>query len=158
MNGKAYRHDCDIGAEVETNCDSNFRTTGIGSHIDASAQSNARHRRGGKAKRRIGATMAVAFRRFAFPPVTSHTHGREANAETTSSSDRRWLSEVPDFFAGMFASLRRAELDRFFGVTPPVAKSRTKGHSGPEQTGDGDNAETRQAKNIYQAMLDITGH
>ncbi len=91
-------------------------------------------------------------------PVTSHTHDPEANAETTSSSDRRWKSESPDFFAGMLASLRRAELDRFFGVAPPVAKSRTEGHSGPEQTGDGDNAETRQAKNIYQAMLDITGH
>ncbi len=91
-------------------------------------------------------------------PVTFHTHDPEANVETTSFSDRRWKSESPDFFAGMLASLRRAELGRFFGVTPAVVKSRTEGRSGPEQTGDGDNAETRQARNIYQAMLDITGH
>ena len=91
-------------------------------------------------------------------PVTSHTYDPEANTEATSSSDRRWQSESPDFFASMFDSLKRAELGRFFGVAPPVAKSRTEGHSGPEQAGDGDNAETRRAKNIYQAMLDITGH
>ncbi len=91
-------------------------------------------------------------------PVTSHTRDPEANAATTSSGDRRRQSESPDFFASIFDSLRRAELGQFFGVAPPVAKSRTEGHGGSEQTGDGDNAETRRAKNIYQAMLDITGH
>ncbi len=82
----------------------------------------------------------------------------EANAETAGSSDRRRQPAAPNFFAAMYASLIRAELGRFFGVAPPVAWRRTNGHSVPEQSGDGDNAETRQAKNIYQAILDITGH
>ncbi len=87
-------------------------------------------------------------------PVTFHARDPEANAETASSSDRRRRSEPPDFFADMLASLRRAELDRFFGGAPPAVKRR----GGSEWTGDGDNALTRQAKNIYQAMLDIIGH
>ncbi len=58
----------------------------------------------------------------------------------------------------MFTSLRRAELGWFFEVAPPVVKSRAVGHSGLARTGDVDNTDNRQANNIYQAMLDITGH
>lgn len=91
-------------------------------------------------------------------PAASHARDPEANAETAGSSDRRWRSETPDFFADLLASLRSAELDRFFGGATPVAKRRAEGHGGPKQTGDGDNALTRQAKSIYQVMLDIARH
>jgi|TARA_B100000315_G_C14525625_1_gene563683 hypothetical protein len=93
-----------------------------------------------------------------FSSVTSHANKPEANAKPAISGGRRRQSKSPDFFASMYASLTRAQLGRFFGVAPPVARSRTNVHNVPEQTGDGDNAETRQAKDIYQAMLDITGH
>ena len=88
----------------------------------------------------------------------SHTIEWEANAGTAGSSDRRRQLASPNFFAAMYASLIRAGLGRFFGVAPPVTRGRTNSLAVPEQTGDGDNAETRQAKDIYQAMLDITGH
>ncbi len=93
-----------------------------------------------------------------FYSLTSHSYEPEANAETAISSGRQRQSDSPDFFASIYASLIRAGLGRFFGVAPPLPWSRTNGHDVPEQTGDGENAETRKAKDIYQAMLDITGH
>lgn len=82
----------------------------------------------------------------------------QVDAGTAGSSDRRRQPAPPDFFAAKYASLVRAGLGRFFGVAPRVTRKRTKPYGVPEQTGGGDNAETRQAKDIYQAMLDITGY
>ena len=91
------------------------------------------------------------------------THTRPS-ADQVRISDQ--TSEVNDadaraptnFFAGMFASLNRAGLGRFFGVAPAMSKGRSDSLNRQVPTDDGDNAETRQAKEIYQSMLDITGH
>lgn len=64
-----------------------------------------------------------------------------------------------DFFNGVIASLRRASLGLFFGVAPKMTQGRTdeikRSRSDKKAAND---ADTRLAKNIYQSMLDITGH
>lgn len=91
-------------------------------------------------------------------PVSSQTNEPETDARTDSGAPQRRQSESGNFFAATLASLKRAGLGRFFGVTPPLHRNLIKRQHETEQTGDGDNAETQQAKDIYQAMLDITGH
>jgi|TARA_B100000315_G_scaffold210168_1_gene206258 hypothetical protein len=90
--------------------------------------------------------------------ATSRTHINETNTKMADSCTGQQQSQSPNFFTGMLASLRRANLGRFFGVTPPVTRGRIEDLDRPDPSGDSDNEETQQAKDIYQAMLDITGH
>jgi hypothetical protein len=91
-------------------------------------------------------------------PANSPTNEPETIARTTAASEPRGQSGSGNFFAAMFASLKRAGLGRFFGVAPPPSRSHSKNDNQPEQASEAENAETRQAKDIYQAMLDISGH
>jgi len=90
--------------------------------------------------------------------VTFRTHITETNTKTAGSCTGQQQSQSLNFFADMLTSLRRANLGRFLGVAPPVTRGRIVDLDRSEPSGCGDNEETRQAKDIYQAMLNITGH
>ena len=100
--------------------------------------------------------------RTAARPFTPQGCEPESTAATPVSRDHRKQSRAPNFLSAMVASLIRAGLGRFFGVAPPVVRRLNNAHGLPVKTGEGggggENAETRQAEDIYQAMLDITGH
>ncbi len=87
-------------------------------------------------------------------PITPGRPVSEDDAKTSSSG----RAHSPNFLVGMLTSLRRAGLGRFFGSAPAMTQGRTNSLNDQVPVGEGENAETRQAKDIYQSMLDITGY
>jgi len=65
---------------------------------------------------------------------------------------------VSEFLFDKMEKVSRAGLGRFFGVAPPPSKERLDALREQARKANADDPETQQAKDIYQSMLDITGH
>jgi len=65
---------------------------------------------------------------------------------------------IPGFLDEKMETIKRAGLGRFLGVAPPPSKKRLDALREQARKAQADDPEMQQAKDIYQAMLDISGH
>jgi len=64
----------------------------------------------------------------------------------------------PSFLSDKVEKIKRAGLGRFAGVAPPPPQERLDALREQARQAGVDDPETRQAKDIYQAMLDVTSY